>query len=262
MRRSKSEYVIQTVANAMRLLEVFHDEEELGVTDLSRRLELHKNNVFRLLATLEETGYVEQASETDRYRLAARCLELGHAYSRTRSLARLARPVLEALTRSTNETSHLAVLSDWEVVHLDGEQPEGELVQANLRNGRRLPAHCTALGKAMLASGDPEGWERFDRDVVQVEGLAGRTGDTITDRDKFFEHLRGVATQGFAVDMEECSSGLRCASAPIHDALGTVVGALSISAPAFRLGEDQLHDQIVPQVIDAAGELSRRLGHG
>ena len=94
MRRSKSDYVIQTVVNALRLLEVFQEDEILGVTELSRRLDLHKNNVFRLLATLEEQGYVEQCDD-DRYCLGTACLELGHAFSRTRSIARQARPILE-----------------------------------------------------------------------------------------------------------------------------------------------------------------------
>src|SRR5271157_6484304 len=98
MKRPKSDYAIQTVSNALSLLHAFHCEEELGVTELSRRLRLHKNNVFRLLATLEESGYVEQAPASDRYRLSFACLALGQAFVRSRKLLREAQPLLEGLS--------------------------------------------------------------------------------------------------------------------------------------------------------------------
>ena len=129
MSKPKSDYSIQTVSNALRLLEVFYDEPELGVSELSRRLGLHKNNVFRLLATLELGGYVEQSSTNDQYRLGVRCLELGRAYERSHSLVERARPVLAELSAELGETVHLGVLrDDFDVVHLDGIQAKGLLV--------------------------------------------------------------------------------------------------------------------------------------
>ena len=95
MSKPKSEYSIQTVSNALRVLEVFYEEHEIGVSELSRLLNLHKNNVFRLLATLEESGYIEQSEQSERYRLGVRCLELGRAYLRANSLLHCARPILE-----------------------------------------------------------------------------------------------------------------------------------------------------------------------
>ena len=152
MKKPKSDYVIQTVDNAFRLLEAFHDAGELGVTQLSKRLGLHKNNVFRLLATLEQGGYIEQCSENDRYRLGVRCLELGRSFARSRTLLRQARPLLESLAAEARETVHLSELRDFEVVHLDGVQPE-RLVLTGLRIGQRLPVHCTALARPSLYPG-------------------------------------------------------------------------------------------------------------
>ena len=149
MSKPKSDYTIQTVSNALRLLEVFYDESELGVSDLSRRLGLHKNNVFRLLATLELGGYIEQSAATDRYRLGVRSLELGRAYSRSHSLVERAHPVLKNLVDQLGETTHLGVLRDFDVVHLDGVGPRRLLVTA-MRVGQRLPAHCSALGKVLI----------------------------------------------------------------------------------------------------------------
>jgi IclR family KDG regulon transcriptional repressor len=258
MRRPKSDYMIQTVRNALRVLEEFRDEAELGVTELGRRLGLHKNNVFRILATLEQQGYVEQVGENEAYRLGVRCLELGRAYGISRSLLRLARPVLEELVRRCGESAHIGELRDFEVVHLDGEQGT-QLVQTGLRVGRTLPAHCTALGKVMLACTRVDEQERFHREVV-TGGLAARTPRTLTDRDKLLEHLHGVSTQGFAVDIEECERGLCCAAAPVFDASGRLVAAVSISGPAFRLHEDALQRIAVPAVQQAAQRLSRQLG--
>jgi DNA-binding IclR family transcriptional regulator len=259
MRRSKSDYVIQTVTNALRLLEEFRYADQLGVTELARRLGLHKNNVFRLLATLEEAGFVEQVADNESYRLGTACLEVGQAFLRTRSLTRLGRSALEALARDTDETAHLAVLQGFEVVHLDGEAPR-QLVGSRVRTGERMPAHGSALGKAILACGDPSDWERVDREWVRQDALTSLTPATITDRDKFFEHLRGAAGDGFALDLEESVPGLCCAAAPVRDANGNVVGALSISVPIFRAGPETLHDKLVPAVVAAAQTLSRRLG--
>ena len=260
MKRSKSDYVIQTVTNALRVLEAFRDKDELGVTELSRRLRLHKNNVFRLLATLESKGYVQQCADSDRYQLGVRCLELGYTYGRSGGLLRHARHILEGLVRATGETAHLGALRDFEVTHLDGEQPD-QLVLTGLRVGRRLPVHCTALGKVLLGFGDRLLQERFDRLCAADGTLGARTAATITDRDKFFEHLRSVASQGFALDLEESETGLCCAAAPVFDASGRLVAALSVSGPAFRMSRDTLLDRIVPVLLSSANDLSKQLGY-
>jgi DNA-binding IclR family transcriptional regulator len=261
MKKPKGEYAIQTVINAMRLLESFRDEEELGVTAIARRLALHKNNVFRLLATLEQQGYIEQNERTERYRLGIRSLELGRAFARSRNLLRRARPVLEDLAASSRESSHLALLRDFEVVHVDGEQSD-QLVATGLRVGRRLPSHCTALGKVLLACSPEEVRQQYDQTVVAAHGLEKRTATTIVDPHKLFEHLRTVAVSGFALDVEECETGLSCAAAPVFDADGALVAALSVSGPSFRLTEERLHEEMVPLVVAAAERLSRDLGFG
>ncbi len=261
MKKPKSDYVIQTVSNALRLMEAFRGEEELGVTELSRRLSLHKNNVFRLLATLEEAGYVDQSDASDRYRLGVRCLELGQSFAGSRGLLQRARPVLEGLSAELGETSHVALLHDYDVVHLDGQLPD-QLLFAGLRVGRRLPAHSTALGKSLLAFADDGLREAFDRDVIAGGRLQASSEATIEDRDKFFEHLRTVASDGFALDVEECQTGICCVAAPIHDGGGRLVGALSLSGPACRLTEVGLRERLAPALVAATDELSRQLGFG
>jgi IclR family KDG regulon transcriptional repressor len=259
MKKAKSEYSIQTVSNALRLLETFRGEQELGVTELSLQLGLHKNNVFRLLATLEQRGYIEQCPKSERYRLGVSCVELGNAYNRGCSLVDLARPRMAELAESLNETVHLAVLSQFEVIHLLCEQPD-QLLHSGSRVGQRLPAYCTSLGKVLLACGDPALREDYDKDYVAKGGLKSRTSSTIVDRDKFFEHLRGIAAEGLAIDGEECEEGLACVAVPVYDASGRAVAALSASGPAFRFADESLRGSIAPAMTQAAKTLSTQLG--
>src|SRR5512145_1876870 len=144
-RKDKSEYIIQAVSHALDLLEQFHDDvDELGVTELSKRLKLHKNNVFRLLATLESRGYIEQNRATENYRLGIRCLQLGQSYVQHMGLLRQARPIMAELVRQVHETTYLAVLRRGAV---EPDQPVRIISQL----GEALPLHATAAGKAYLA---------------------------------------------------------------------------------------------------------------
>ena len=275
--KPKSEYAIQTVTNALRMLEVFHSENEMGVSDLSRALGLHKNNAFRLLATLELAGYIQQTPATEQYHLGPRCLELGHAFARSHTLLQQARPLLEELASEIGETAHLGVLSGHEVVHLDGVLPQ-QLLLSGLRVGERLDAHCTAVGKALLAGeiansnlgsveGRSEGAAGSTERSPFVPGaqfapteLTRYTETTLSDPAKLMEELRAIGLRGYATDMEEYAPGLRCVAAPVRDASARVVAALSLSGPSTRLDEKSLHGRFAAAISATAMRLSGQLG--
>ncbi len=259
-RKSKSDYVIQTVNHALRLLEEFRAEDELGVTELSRRLNLHKNNVFRLLATLEQRGYIEQSSANERYRLGAKCLELGETFCRSHSMLDQARPILRSLAEEVGETTHLAQMSSFDVVHVDAQVYHRSILTPS-RVGQRLPVHCTALGKVLLGLAPERCRQSYDEALAAGREIAPRTRATIVDPAKLFEHVRTVAGQGYALDVEECEEGLSCAAAPVYDRTGLAVAALSVSGPSFRLGTDELLRNIIPKVTASADRLSRELGY-
>jgi DNA-binding IclR family transcriptional regulator len=259
MQRAKSEYVIQTVANALSVLEAFETDEMLGVTELSKRLHLHKNNVFRILATLEEKGWVEQCADTERYRLGTASVRLGHAFGRARSLTRQGRAILDGLTRETGESSHLAVLQGFDVVMLEGVQAAGPLV-TGLHLGQRFFPYCTAVGKVLLACGPDDTLERYDREIVAKGELRALTDKTVTDRDKLTLQLQQVRVQGFAIDLEECCPGVVCAAAPVFDSTPLLVAAIAVSAPASRVDAETLEGDLAAKVTTAAMALSRRLG--
>src|SRR3970040_2155669 len=151
VRREKSDYAIQSVSHALDVLEQFFGGPgEIGVTELSKRLKLHKNNVSRLLATLESRGYIEQNRATENYRLGIRCLQLGQSYVQHMGLLRQARPIMAELVRQVRETTYLAVLRRTAVVPVDVIEADRS-VRIVSQLGEALPLHCTAPGKAYLA---------------------------------------------------------------------------------------------------------------
>lgn len=155
-KRKKTDYIIQSVDHALDVLEAFHGEEdELGITELSRRLRLHKNNIFRILATLENRGYIEQNRATDNYRLGLGTLELGQTYIRHTGLLRIARPVMEELNRKVNENVYIGILKERYAFYLDVVE-SNHTVRVLSRVGCRVPTYCAAIGKAQLAYETPE----------------------------------------------------------------------------------------------------------
>jgi len=252
-KKPKSDYAIQAVANALRLLHVFRDEDEIGVAELARRLELPKNNVFRLLATMEELSFIEQSCVSGRYRLGLACHALGQAFTRARPLIERARPVLDRLLQETGETVHLAVRDGFEVVHLDARAPVREIA-IGVRTGRRAPIHCTALGKALLAWEPKESVERFLR-----RRLRAYTPSTRTDPDLLRQELAKIRASRHALDEEEFAVGLKCVAAPLFDHTRRAVASLGIAGPAVRLSDERL-PRLTSLVREAAGGASRALG--
>lgn len=255
-KKEKSDYLIQSVSHALDLLEQFHDEvDELGVTELSKRLKLHKNNVFRLLATLESRGYIEQNKVTENYRLGLKTLELGQTFVKQMGLLRQARPVLENLVHECNETSYVAILKDLHIIYLDVVETD-LTVRVVPRVGSRLPAYCTAAGKVQIAYMSEEDLEQY----LPPKDLKPLTPNTITDRDKLKQQLRQVVEDGYAIDDEELDIGVRCVSAPIRDYTRRIIGAVSISGPSMRLSMERMDKELVPLVKRAAEEISVKLG--
>lgn len=256
VRREKTNYVIQSVAHALDVIEQFSGEtEELGVTELSKRLKLHKNNVFRLLATLESRGYIEQNKATENYRLGIRCLQIGQTYVNQMGLLRQARPIMEALVRKCRETVYLSLLRRGAVVPLQSVEAD-QPVRAISLLGQALPLHCTAAGKVLLAF---ETEEEIKNGLP--ESLARHTENTMVRRADLIADLKKVAERGWALESGEYLSDLRSIAVPIRDYTRTVVGSLSITAPEYRLGLDRVEKEVAPIALSAGRELSSRLGY-
>src|SRR5437899_10411925 len=151
VRREKSNYVIQSVSHALDVLEQFNGGvDEIGVTELSKRLKLHKNNVFRLLATLEARGYIEQNKVSENYRLGLKCLQLGQTFIKQMGLLLQSKTILEELARNMKESVFVAMRKGKGIIHLDFvDQPSAVRVYSFL--GTAWPAQCTASGTCHIA---------------------------------------------------------------------------------------------------------------
>ncbi len=257
-KREKQDYIIQSVVHAIDILEAFKGttKEDLGVTELSERLRLHKNNVFRLLATLETRGYIEQNKLTGNYRLGIKTFEMGQVFLNQTGLLKQSRPVMDDLVKLCNETVYVAVLRCDRVVYLDIAETTMSVRVAN-RVGALLPAYATAVGKVQLAYLSQDELDR----ILPKGKLPSFTMNTITDKDRLVEHLKEIQKKGYALDIEEYEEEVMCIGVPILDYTGRAVAGMCISGPACRMSRKRMEEELLPLIKTAGGEISRRLGY-
>ncbi len=258
VKREKSNYIIQAVVHALSLLEEFSgDVDELGVTELSKRLKLHKNNVFRLLATLEEKGYIEQNKVTENYRLGIKSLELGQTFIRQMGVLRQARPVMKRLCQDLRENVYIGAIRNRNVVYLAVEESD-QAVRVVSRVGAQLPVWCSAIGKAQVALMN---FGELEKVMPPDKDWRARTPKSITDKERFLRELERIREQGYAVDDEEYDLDVKCVGAAIRDYTKRVVAGISVSGPSFRLTDEYIKEKVAPMVKQAAAEISQRLGY-
>ena len=246
--------MVESANRVLRVLESFApSDHDVSLGDLADRLGLPKSSVHRMLATLVAHGFVERDVATRRYRLGIRLFELGSAAIHERGLHATAPPALEQLTLLTGETCHLAVLSGLEAVYVYKSDSPASIMMSS-RVGGRAPCHATSIGKVLAA------WD----DTGLVESLLKLdlykfTPNTITTANALRAELAKVRSGGYALDLEELEEGLRCIAAPVFDHSSRIVAALGVAGPNRRFHEEQLA-KLIPIVVDAAEQLSRRLG--
>ena len=246
---------LSSVANAIRLLKAFNDDEyELGVSSLAKRLGLAKSTVHRLASTLIKDDMLEQDKETGKYRLGLALFELGARVRRKMNVFNEAQLALKDLVEKTGETAHLTVLDHASVLFLYKFESR-QAIRMKSVLGARVPAHCSADGKALLAYQTNEMIES-----IAVGGLAALTPKTIIDVGQLMADLAQVRARGYAVDDEETEVGLRAIAAPIRDHTGEVVAAISVAGPIQRMTKKVVLSH-APKVVAAAEAISARLGH-
>jgi len=249
-------YHIQVLDRAFHLLDHLAENRcGLSLTELAAKLELHKSTAHRLIMVLESNRAVERDAESGKWCLGSRLSQLGMSALARRDLYSASMEHLRQLVHATGETAHLGVIRDGEVVslcHVESTQS----VRTPITVGARTPVHCTSLGKAMLAFWPPAEVEAFVRGRV----FKARTRRTITGSLRLKQDLRAIRGRGYSIDDEEFEEGLRCVGAPIRDASGTVVAAVSIAGPTYRVTEARV-PAIGAAVVAAAAAISGQLGY-
>jgi DNA-binding IclR family transcriptional regulator len=245
---------VQSVRRAVTILETLADSRnELGVTELGRRLGVHKATASRLVATLAEQGLVEQNPITDKYRLGFGLVRLAAVATSGMELARQARSVLERLAEETGETVNLAVLDRDRVVNIEQITAPDLVVNVNWV-GKRTPLHGTSNGKALLAHLPEPTRARLLRGPLER-----MTPNTIVDRGLLGAQLKETEVRGYAYTVEELEVGLNAVASPVRDSTGGVVAAVSVSGPAYRLTRSRI-PEFGRLVKEAGAEISRRMG--
>jgi len=257
----KPNNLVQTIERVSAILNLVGESPEgMSIRDLSSQLDLPKGTVHRLLSSLTYFGYIRQDSGSRHYFLGLKLLELAGLVKSQLDLRKIAEPALHGLADSSKETVHMVIWDDGEVVYIEKVEPPqvtGGLRMAS-RVGSRNPAHSCAVGKILLSYLS----EKELDDFLSTKELPPRTAKTITDRAALKRELPAIRAQGFAIDDEENEDGIRCVGAPVFGASGRPVAAISLSGPAFRMTKDVVRNALRKEVMDAAAEISRRLGYG
>jgi DNA-binding IclR family transcriptional regulator len=243
---------VQSVDRALSILEVLARTGEAGVTDVSAELDVHKSTAFRLLTTLEAHRLVEQAGERGKYRLGTGVLRLAAATTARLDLVQEARTVCRHLAAETGETVNMAVLSGNSALYVD-QVAGSSALQSHNWVGQHIPLHATSNGKVLLS-----GLEGAAQDAM-LASLPAYTERTITKKKVLRAELEEVRERGYALAVDELEVGLTAAASPIRNAHGDVIASISVSGPTFRMPEERL-EEIVAQVLEAAREVSYRLG--
>ena len=246
----------RSVQRSLALLEAMAAADEpVGPARLAAAVDLDKATVSRLLMTFLHEGYVTHNKETGRYALTNRVLRLSRGFLAHSDVRLIAWPHLVALRDQTNETVHLGQRDGERVVYIDKLESEQSIRMVS-SVGQSMPLHTTALGKAILATMSPETM----REVVAGLDLGPRTSSSITDPQKLLEELESAAGLGYAPDRGENQDSVFCVGSAMVDGSGDVVGAVSVSGPAFRLSERL--EEVGEQCRGAAQAISNELRTG
>jgi IclR family pca regulon transcriptional regulator len=250
----------QSLERGLAILSCFTPKRPvLGIADIADELGMSRSTTHRYVITLLALGYLEQGASR-KYRLGLRVTDLGMSALNSTGLREHAHSYLEELRQRTSYTVSLAVLDGEEILYVDRARSfrrgmgNGEL---DVHAGSRLPVHCTAMGKLLLANLPDEA----QRELIAQLKLSKRGPNTLTTKKALREELEEVLAESFAVDDEELAAGLHSIAAPVRNEAREVVAAVDISAPSSMISMEELIDALGPHLLSTADRISARLGY-
>jgi IclR family pca regulon transcriptional regulator len=248
---SRPEFV-QSLERGLSVIRCFDAENaRLTLAEVAQRTGLTRATARRLLLTLDELGYV--SSNGRRFSLTPRVLDIGYAYLSSLNIQQIAQPFLEALSERVNESVSVTVLDGSDIIYV-ARVPTKRIMTISLGLGSRLPAYCTSMGRVLLAELPPPQLR-----AIVPERLEPRTEHTVRTRAELESVLAGVRRQGWALVDEELEIGLRSLAAPLRDAARRAVAAMNVSTHAGRTTTEEIHEQILPALLDTAHDIGDAL---
>lgn len=248
---SRPEFV-QSLERGLNVIRCFDaDSPRLTLSEVAQRTGLTRATARRVLLTLADLGYV--ATDGRRFSLTPRVLDLGYAYLSSLNIQQIAQPYLEALSERVNESVSVTVLDGADIIYV-ARVPTKRIMTISLGLGSRLPAHCTSMGRVLLAELPPA-----ELRAIVPRQLDGRTAHTLRTRAALEAELALVRRQGWALVDEELELGLRSLAAPLRDASGRAVAAMNVSTHAGRSTADEIREHVLPELLTTAGDISTAL---
>jgi IclR family acetate operon transcriptional repressor len=248
--------LVPTIQRTFRILEALAAAEHgRGISELSTELGIAKSTTFNILMSLVQLGYSYRTEDDGKFHLSLKLFSLGSTVVERMDMRKVAGSILQELVEATGETANLGTIQGDEAIYIDclpGPHP----VTVNTWPGMRLPLHCTALGKALLA------WQPDDEieTTLASSDMQAFTPNTVTSVERLLNELGEIRRQGYALDNEEDAAGMRCVGAPVFDYTGNVVAAISITAPVQRLPFEDI-PKMAALIVDSARQISQRLGN-
>lgn len=251
---SDQRYLLSSLNNALKIIDLLNEKPELGTAEISRELDIGKTSVFRMLYTLEKNDFISKDSNS-KYKLSIKFAEYGNRTLNRIDIVAVIKPYLKHLTKKHNETTHVSILSsDFQTIFLHKETNNSTFhMSSNI--GVKLPAYCTATGKVMLADLADEELEKY----LEKVKLKKFTNTTIVNKNDLKKELEEIREKEYGIDNEESEEGLMCFAAPIIDISNNVVAAISISGPTFRMKENK--DKLISSVIKTSKQISADIGY-
>lgn len=244
---------VQSLARGLAVIRSFDvDNPDQTLSDVAKRTGLTRATARRLLLTLADLGYA--STDGKRFSLTPAVLDIGYAYLSSLNIQQIAQPFLEALSEAINESVSVSVLDGTDVVYV-ARVPTTRIMTISLGLGTRLPAHCTSMGRVLLAElEDDEVTERLPPDLDAL------TDRTITSLGRLLDELGAIREQGYALVDQELEIGVRSIAAPLRDASGRAAAAMNISTHAGRTTLAELRGHFVEHLLKTAGDISGALG--
>ena len=250
------EYSVPSIERALSVFQCLgHSKRGFSISEIGRRLKIPKSSAHLILTTLERRGFLQKNTQTGRYHFGLQLVSLSRSAIENLDLREEAKPFLRSLVQESGLTVHMAVLERDEAVIIEKVEAPG-LVRLASWIGRRLDINCTGVGKALMAFLPPDELEY----LLKTKEFARHNSRTIISKNALRRELTLVRQSGYALDDEEDEPGVRCIGAPVFDANGIAVAAISVAGTTSQIGMDRV-PILARQVMHGAQGISARMGY-
>ncbi|WP_214879292.1 MULTISPECIES: IclR family transcriptional regulator [unclassified Exiguobacterium] len=248
---------VQSLERALTILNKLSEYPEgLKISQLTEHLDLSKSTIHRLLTTLSSMNYITKNPETSQYKLGMQILFLSRNILNNNEIINAAKPFIQKLSKSINETVHLCIEDRGEVIYIDKIE-SNQIIRMFSRIGSRGPMYCTAVGKVLLSGMETD---LFEENIEKINFIP-RTPNTITTAQALRDEITKVKNQKYALDNIENEEGIRCIAAPIYNFKGEIVASFSVSGPSNRITMEVINSTLITEMKKTSLEISRNLGY-